>query len=87
MLKTEAEARLLECRAGNFLIVPDESYVPIGMRQIISWPRCSASDCMTGWRWAQKGKHIQNEEGIWHWTDWPPDKWTGCCGLGGKVEE
>jgi len=78
MLLTEDEARKKECRAGGFLL----GLAPILSREVgmedqngISWPRCSASDCMTGWRWGWKPK------------DCPPEKWRGYCGLAGKVEE
>ena len=74
MLLTEKEAREKECRAGgphSTLRFNNESY--------FTWPRCSASICMTGWRWFDYKTSSKSQ--------WDDGLSRGYCGLAGKVEE
>lgn len=92
MLVTEDEARMKECRVGGQVTMLKLSeyrehevtrLIPIG-----AWPHCSASDCMTGWRWGKKEKAVRSPSGTGHnMQTLPPEEWLGFCGLAGRPEE
>ena len=105
MLLTEKEAREKECRTGGVVTTYTgkgavvDSILGIG----VGWPRCSASDCMTGWRWwnnptAGKVFDVQDKGDFFLVSKdelqqfinnalRPSPDRLGYCGLAGKVEE
>lgn len=88
MLLTEREAREKECRAAGMypfysVLASDLDDSGNLKRPLASaiWPRCSASECMTGWRWFD-GPAVHDPKVC-------PNKDTrrGFCGFGGRPEE
>ena len=59
MIKTVEEAKKLECRAfgfpalitGRYGLGQFEQEYDAEPSEVFVWPRCSADECMTGWRW------------------------------------
>uniref|UniRef100_A0A6M3XVV4 Uncharacterized protein n=1 Tax=viral metagenome TaxID=1070528 RepID=A0A6M3XVV4_9ZZZZ len=98
MLLTEEEAREKECRDGSGVDGLGYSQKPT------KWfPRCSASDCVMGWRWwdnptAGKAINVQDKGDFFLVSKdelqqfinnalRPSPDRLGYCGLGGKPEE